>query len=134
VQGAPVFDHEAQMTESLRLHIRNSLQGILEDLLELKGLCTKLPDAYNGEDDFDRLDNWLQGLLRNFKLKCLTGLDRDADHILVTRTCLTRKAKCWFSHEVECLMHLICDWTFEMVIVELYCAFITTATTQQAMQ
>jgi hypothetical protein len=95
---------------------------------------TRLPNAYNGEDNFDWLDNWLQGLLHNSKLNRLTGMHRDADHILVTGTCLTGKAEHWFSHEVECPTCIICDWTFEMVIIELYHVFITTATAQQAMQ
>jgi hypothetical protein len=37
--------------------------GILDNLPELKGLCAKMPEAYKGKDDFNRLDNWLQGLL-----------------------------------------------------------------------
>jgi Zinc knuckle len=94
----------------------------------------RLPDTYNGKDDFDQLDNWLQGLLCNFKLNHLTGMHRDADHILVTGTCLTGKAERWFSHEVKHPTHIIHDWTFEMVIIELYHAFITTAMAQQAMQ
>jgi hypothetical protein len=128
MQGLPDANHDIQMTENLRQHIRDSLRGILEDLPELKGVCTKLPDAYNGEDDFDRLDNWLQGLLHNFKINRLTGPDRDADCILVTGTCLTGKAEQWFSHEVECPTHPICDWTFKSVIIGLYSNFIITAT------
>jgi hypothetical protein len=121
------------MIEGLRQHIRDSLMEIPDDLPELKGIRAKLPDAYKGEDNFDRLDNWLQGLLRHFKLHHLTGADRDADRVLVSGTCLTGKAERWFSHEVERLMRIICNWTFESVIVGLYTAFITTATAQQAM-
>jgi hypothetical protein len=39
-----------------------------------------------------------------------------------------------FSQEVERPTWIIRDWTFESVIIGLYRAFITTATTQQAMQ
>jgi hypothetical protein len=83
-QGPPNADHELQMIESLRWHIQDSLMEMLDDLPELKGICAKLPDAYEGEDNFDCLDNWLQGLLRHFKLHRLTGVDRDADWVLVT--------------------------------------------------
>jgi hypothetical protein len=64
----------------------------------------------------------------------LTGADRDVDRILITGSCLTGKAECWFSQEVERPTRLIRDWTFESVIIGLYRTFITTATAQQAMQ
>ena len=122
------------MIENLQRHIRDSLSGIPGDLPELKGVRAKLPDAYKGEDDFNRLDNWLQGLLRFFKLHRVTGDDKDADRVLVTGTVLQGRAERWFSHEVERPTRLIRDWTFESVIIGLFRAFITTATAQQAMQ
>jgi hypothetical protein len=66
---------------------------IPDDLLVLKGFHVKLLRAYKGEDDFDHLDNWLQGLLHYFKLYHLTEADRDADWVLVTGTCLIGKAE-----------------------------------------
>ena len=67
--------------------------GIPNDLPEPKGLRAKLPDTYEGKDDFkfDRLDNWLQGLLHFFNLHHLTGMDKDADRVLVTETSLKGK-------------------------------------------
>ena len=94
----------------------------------------KLPEPYEGEDDFDLLDRWLQGLLRFIKIHRLTGVDKDRDRVLVTGTSLKGKAERWFSQEVERPTHIIRDWTFESIIIGLYRAFITTATTQQAMQ
>ncbi len=70
-------------------------------LPEIKGLWVRLPDAYQGEDDFDLLNKWLQGLLRFFKLYCLTGRDRDPDHILLTGQSLKGKAEHWFSQKVK---------------------------------
>ena len=105
VAGMPgnlYVDHEAEMIANLIQHIRESLAGIPENLPEIKGLRAKLPDAYAGEDDFDKLDNWLQSLLHHFKLNRLTVNDRDTDCILVTGTCLKGKAEHWFNHEVEC--------------------------------
>jgi hypothetical protein len=57
--GLPDADHEAQMVESLQWHIWESLTGAPDDLPELKGLQAKLPTAFEGQDDFDCLDNWL---------------------------------------------------------------------------
>jgi len=127
-------DHEINMIDALRNHIRDSLMGIPNNLPEIKGLQAKLPEAYDGEDDFDRLDRWLQGLLRFFKIHCLTGADKDIDWVLVTGTCLKGKAERWFSHEVERPKHRTRDWTFESVIIALYRAFITTTMAQKAME
>lgn len=127
-------DHENHMIDSLRRHIHESLTGIPDDLPELKGIRAKMPDPYEGEDDFERMDSWLQGLLRYFKIHRLTGAGKDRDRVLVTGTSLSGKAERWFSHEVERPTRIIRDWTFESVVVGLFQAFITTATAQQAME
>ena len=56
------------------------------------------------------------------------------DRILVTGMTLRGRAKCWFSQEVEHPRHIICDWTFESVVITLYHTFITTVTSRKAMQ
>jgi hypothetical protein len=58
--------------------------------------------------------------------------DRDTDRILVTGNCLKGKGEWWFNYKVEHPTHLICDWTFESVIVGIFRAFITTTMAQQA--
>ena len=127
-------DHEITMINALRNHIRDSLMGILNNLPEIKGLQAKLPEAYDGEDDFNCLNRWLQGLLRFFKIHRLTGADKDIDWVLVTGTCLKGKAEQWFSHEAEHPNRRTRNWTFEPVMIALYHAFITTATAQKAME
>ena len=84
VLGRPHTDHKSEMIANLIQHIRESLAGIPYDLLEIKELWVKLPEAYTGDDNFNKLDNWLQGLLRYFKLNHLMVDDWDADCILVT--------------------------------------------------
>jgi hypothetical protein len=108
------------MIENLRNHIRDSLMGIPDDLPELKGLRAKLPTTYGGDDDFDHLDNWLQGLLRYFKIHRITGMEKDRDRALVTGTCLSGKAERWFCHKVERPTHIIRNWTFETVVIRLF--------------
>jgi hypothetical protein len=106
------------------------LEGVPNDLPELKEVHAKLPVAYEGEDNFNCMDNWLQGILCYFKIHHLTGADWDEDRILVTETCMKGKAEHWLSQEVEFPTQIICDWTFESVIVKLYCMFITIAMVQ----
>jgi hypothetical protein len=133
-RGQPNKTHETLMIDSLRDHIRTSLMGIPDNLPELKGLQAKMPDAYEGEDDFDHLKRWLHGLIRFMKIHCLTGADKEMDWILIMGTSLKGKAEHWFAQEVEHPNCIIRDWTFESVIIGLYQTFITTLTSQQAMQ
>jgi hypothetical protein len=91
--GHTHMDHEVEMINNLLWHIQDSLLRTPHDLPEIKGLHIKLPEAYTGEDDFDKLDSWLQGLLRYFKLNRITVDDRDTDCILVTGNCLKGKAE-----------------------------------------
>jgi hypothetical protein len=73
-------------------------------------------------------------MLRYYKLQHLTVMDKDKDCVLIAESNLKGKAECWFCYEVEWSTHIICDWTFESVVVGLFRAFITTVTAQQAMQ
>ena len=66
--STPESKLEVKMNEGLRNYIRDSLFGMPDDLPEIKGLRAKLPEAYTGEDDFKHFENWVQGLLRYFKL------------------------------------------------------------------
>lgn len=125
-------EYEQRSAELLRRYIRDSLAGAPSNLPELKGLRAKLPEPYGGNDDFDRFESWLQGLLRHFKLHRLTDQDRDGDRILVAGSCLKSRAERWFNHEVERPHRMVRYWTFEDVVLGLYRAFVTTATTQQA--
>jgi len=51
------------MIEHLKNNIRESLVGIPDNLPEIKGIQAKLPEAYEGKDDFNHLNSWLQGLM-----------------------------------------------------------------------
>jgi hypothetical protein len=67
-------DHDLAMIDSLKHHIWDTLSSIPYNLSEIKGLQANLPDAYEGDDNFNCLDNWLQGLLHYFKLQRLTTM------------------------------------------------------------
>jgi hypothetical protein len=56
------------------------------------------------------------------------------DRMVIMGTSLKGKAEHWFAQEVEHPNRIIHDWTFESVIIGLYQTFITTSTSQQAMQ
>ena len=58
------------------------------------------------------------------------GVDKDTNCILVVGTSLKGKAEQWFTYEVECPTCIICNWTFDSVIVGLFRTFIITAMAQ----
>lgn len=73
------MDHETLRIEFLKEHIRMLLIGVPDNLPELKKLHAKMPDAYEGEDNFDCLEKWLHRLLRFMKIYRLIGVDKDMD-------------------------------------------------------
>lgn len=90
-QGHVESKHDRQQIKNLRDHIWESLSKASTNLPEPKGVHLKQPDAYEGKDDYDRLEEWLRGLVQFFKLHCLTGMDKEDDRVLVTGTCLKGK-------------------------------------------
>ena len=116
----------------------HSMSAQLQQLAELYmlpvpilGQQSSMQSAITQEsNDSDHLDKWLQGLLRFFKLHCLTGIEKDRDCILVAGTNLRGKAKHWYSHKVKWLTCLIHDWTFKSIVTGLFRAFITTVMAQ----
>src|SRR5437879_11660482 len=98
MQGYVKSKHNHQQIENLRDHIRKSLGRALSNLPKLKGVHLKQPEAYEGKDDYDCLEEWLRGLVRFFKLHCLIGVDKEDNQVLMAGTCLKGKAGQWFGH------------------------------------
>jgi hypothetical protein len=66
-QGHLESEHDQQQIKNLRDHIRESLGRASTNLPKLKGVHLKQPEAYEGEDDYDHLKEWLRGLVRFFR-------------------------------------------------------------------
>ena len=92
MKGYVGSEHNWLQIENLRDHIQESLSRVPTNLPELKRVQLKQPKAYEGENDFDCLKEWLRGLARLFKLHCLTGKDKEDNQVLVAGTCLKGRA------------------------------------------
>jgi hypothetical protein len=59
------------------------------------------PDCYSGEEDIEKFDAWLQGLLRWLKLSLFAGPELERERIALTGLFLKDKASAWYNDNVE---------------------------------
>jgi hypothetical protein len=90
------------------------------------------PDCYSGEEDIEKFDAWLQGLLRWLKLSLFAGPELERERIALTGLFLKDKASAWYNDNVEGVSRQQHVWTFHGVITSLYDRFIHEATIQDA--
>ena len=57
--------------------IRDQVGYELETQVDTKSICISAPDKYSGEDDIEKFDVWLTGLLRWMRVHNVTGLNKD---------------------------------------------------------
>ena len=83
---------------------------------DIKNIRISAPEKYSGEDDIEKFDTWLAGLLRWFRVYNVTGDDKDATRVDLCRTTLTGLAATWYSDEVEAWNRSTTTWYFEDLI------------------
>ena len=88
------------------------------------------PKAYKGQDSIDIFNEWVNQLLRWFRIYKVTGPDRDVDRVTYTGACLEDLVAQWFDQEVKGPDRVIPDWTFEDLICTLFVRFIHKASMQ----
>ncbi|KIJ19351.1 hypothetical protein PAXINDRAFT_153336 [Paxillus involutus ATCC 200175] len=93
-----------------------------------------LPDPYDGKDDIERFESWLQGYLRWCQLNKLLSYTRATDqlHINFMGTNLKDITQDWFNQEVEQFHRTRKTWTFKDLVCEMYKQFVNEATVQKA--
>jgi hypothetical protein len=102
--------------------------------LGVKTSTTKLPqpDQYDGDEDIEVFDTWVQSLLRWLKLSHYGGPDFERERIALAAVHLTGKASQWFNDNVEGVARRKRHWKFRHVITGLYDRFIHDASIQDA--
>ncbi|TBU27404.1 hypothetical protein BD311DRAFT_807782 [Dichomitus squalens] len=66
----------------------------------LKQIKLKAPDPFDGKDDNDAFNVWLENLLSYLDTLRLRGPDLDVQRIFFTRQCLTGEAAVWYQQTV----------------------------------
>ena len=90
------------------------------------------PKAYKGQDSIDIFDEWVNQMLRWFRIYKVTGPDRDVDRVTYTGACLEDLVAQWFDQEVEGPDQVIPNWSFKDLICTLFVHFIHEASAQNA--
>jgi hypothetical protein len=90
------------------------------------------PEKYNGENDIEKFDTWLAGLLRWFRVYNVTGDYKDSMRVDLCGTTLAGLAATWYAVEVEAWNRRTNKWIFEDLVCELYKRFIHEVTAQNA--
>src|SRR5215475_10233680 len=82
------------------------------------------PKSYEGQEDVEKFESWLQSLLRWLKVNQVIGPDRKAE--CITYVCMFTKnqASAWCNEQVESLTRRQVRWTFKDVITRLYNQFV----------
>ena len=68
---------------------------------EVKAMKITQPKAYKGQDSINIFDEWVNQMLRWFRIYKVTCLDRDVDRVTYMGACLEDLAAQWFDQEVE---------------------------------
>src|ERR1700729_3086394 len=124
--------YENEVLRRIRKMIRDRVGYELETQVDTKSIRISAPDKYSGEDDIEKFDVWLTGLLRWMRVHNVTGPNKDTLRVDLCSTTLTSLAATWYTDNVEAWNRKVKNWTFERLICELYKRFIHEVTAQNA--
>ncbi|KDQ59354.1 hypothetical protein JAAARDRAFT_192858 [Jaapia argillacea MUCL 33604] len=104
----------------------------LTEVPQLKNLKVPAPELYNGQDDIDIFEEWLQKLLRWLCLYRITGPELDYERLQILGQYVKGLAADWYNQEVDAPYRRVRAWSFESAIVGLHRRFLHKATAQHA--
>jgi hypothetical protein len=70
-----------------------------EQLPDIKNI--RVSEKYSGEDNIEKFDTWLTGLLRWYQVYNVTGSKKDSMRVDLCGTTVTGLAATWYTDEVE---------------------------------
>jgi hypothetical protein len=115
-----------------RTLIRDRIGRTREQLPDIKNIRVSPPEKYSGEDDIEKFDTWLTGLLRWYRVYNVTGNKKDSMRVDLCGTTVTGLAATWYADEVEAWNRKTREWYFEDLICAMYKRFIHEVTAQNA--
>ena len=124
--------YEAEIMRRYRSLIHDRVGRAREQLPDIKNIRVSPPDKYSGEDDIEKFDTWLAGLLRWYRVYNVTGNEKDTMRVDLCGTALTDLAATWYADEVEAWNRRTRYWYFEDLICAMYKRFIHEVTAQNA--
>ena len=124
--------YEAEIMHCYRSLIRDRIGCAREQLPDIKNIRVSPPEKYAGDDDIEKFDTWLAGLLRWYRVYNVTGNKKDSMRVDLCGTTVTGLAATWYADEVEAWNRKTRDWYFEDLICAMYKRFIHEVTAQNA--
>jgi hypothetical protein len=124
--------YEAEIMRRYRSLIRDRVGRTSEPLPDIKNIRVSPPEKYSGEDDIEKFDTWLAGLLRWYRVYNVTGNKKDSMRVDLCGTSVTGLAATWYADEVEAWNRKTRSWNFEDLICAMYKRFIHEVTAQNA--
>ena len=70
--------YKAEIMRRYRSLIRNRVGHASEPLPDIKNIRVSPPEKYSGEDDIEKFDTWIAGLLRWYQVYNVTGDKKDS--------------------------------------------------------
>lgn len=129
---SPADEYENQIIFGYRQLIRERLDPDGINLKDIKGIKATAPESYSGEDDAEKFDLWVAGLLRWFRIIGAAGDDNEQLRIELCGSTVTGAASQWFQSEIESIHRKVKEWYFEDVICDMYKQFIHDRSAQSA--
>jgi hypothetical protein len=127
-----VTQYRDETIEKYRQLIRERVGADRSQVPDIKGLKVSPPESYDGTDNIQAFEEWLQALLRYFRILKICGPALDEDRVLHVGNLLRGVAADWYNVEVEATSRVVQEWSFEDLICALYKRFMTEATAQSA--
>ena len=81
--------------------IRDRVGYELETQVDTKSIRISALEKYSGEDDIEKFDVWLTGLLRWMRVHNVTGPNKDTLRVDLCGTTPTSLAGTWYTDNVE---------------------------------
>jgi hypothetical protein len=84
-----------------RTLIRDRIGRTREQLPDIKNIRVLPPEKYSGEDDIEKFNTWLTGLLCWYRVYNMTGSKKDSMRVDLCGTTVTGLTATWYADEVE---------------------------------
>ena len=93
--------YEEEVIRQYHVLIHDQVGQEFQAISEMKSLRVSAPEKYSGEDDIEKFDTWVTGLLQWYWVHNITGATKDSVRVDLCGTTLKKAPSEWYSDEVE---------------------------------
>jgi hypothetical protein len=93
--------YEAEIMDHYCTIIHDCVGYELTSIPNVKNIQVSAPEKYSGEDNIEKFDAWLAGLLRWFQVYNITGQEKYLLRVDLCGTTLSSLTAVWYADRVE---------------------------------